>query len=54
MGKHDEIAHHLHISKRQKFVEPQPPHTNQNSTAPQAPHTGSTNRNQYRRQFKDN
>lgn len=54
MGRHDETAHYLHISKKQKFVEPQPPNTivNQNSTPPQAPHVGSTNLNQYRRQFK--
>jgi hypothetical protein len=50
MGKHDELAHNLHISKKLKFQQPRPtlPTSPKTLQAPQTPQPGSQARNQYR------
>jgi len=50
MGKHDELSHQLHISKKMKFQQAKPnvPNDPKTLTAPQNPQPGTQARNQYR------
>lgn len=49
MGKHDQLGHQLHISKKDKFVQPKPPtNINQGTKAPQAPRPGHSSYNLFK------
>lgn len=50
MGKHDRVGHELHPSKQVRFKQPKPSTTINDHTvsAPQNPHIGSNEKNQYR------
>lgn len=50
MGKHDDIGHQVHISKKVKFKQPKPSLPNNQKTlrAPQEPRPGTQSYNQFR------